>query len=485
MAQPVYFVTSEIYPFSKSGGLGDVLGALPLALHKLGVPTAVITPFYGRISTRDYQIRLTISDCPVGYPWAPITADIYEADYQGVPVYFIHRGEYFDRRFYYNDHNGDYFDNAERFIFFCRAALALMRKLGEPPAIVHAHDWQAALLPVYINFLRATDPFWAQTGTLLTIHNLAFQGRFSSRLFDTCGLPAEAWHMNGVEYYGDFNLLKAGITYADAVNAVSPSYAREILTEKFGCGLDGVLRQREAHLHGILNGADYGVWNPAADNYLPAPYSADNMEGKAICKASLVRELGLDEHLLQRPLLGFIGRLRGQKGIDLLNEIIPDLMKLDVGIIILGEGKHAHEARALQLMENYRGRLATLVGYTEDIAHRIQAGSDVFLMPSRYEPCGLTQMYALSYGTPPVATAVGGLRDTIIPWPSEQATGFTFATSTPKDFLRATTDAVHLWNSDPAGWQAMVQRAMRRTFTWESAAKEYNEVYRTVRLRLQ
>lgn len=480
----VFFTTSEVYPFSKSGGLGDVMGALPLAMHQSGQPCAVISPFYGRLSTSSYHIRLTISDLPVGYPWAPVTADVFEADYHGVPLYFIDRGEYFDRRYYYNTHKGDYFDNAERFIFFCRAAIALMERLGEAPSVVHAHDWQTALLPVYIHYLRQSAPFWRNTATVLTIHNLAFQGRFSSRLFASCGLPQEAWSMDGVEYYGDLNMLKGGIAYADAVTTVSPSYAREILTERFGSGLDGILRMREPDLHGILNGADYQVWNPADDRYLNCDYSADDPSGKKRCKAILIEELGLDAALNERPLLGFIGRLRGQKGIDLLNEIVPELMKLDVGLVVLGEGNLAHEALILDHMETYRGRIAAVIGYTEDLAHRMQAASDIFLMPSRYEPCGLTQMYALRYGTPPVATSVGGLRDTIMPWPAENATGFTFSQSTPQSFLNAVRDAVTLWTDNPENWQAMKQRAMRQAFTWENACREYAEVYRTIGLRL-
>ena len=480
----VFFTTSEVYPFSKSGGLGDVMGALPLAMHNSGQPCAVISPFYGRLSTNVYHIRLTISDLPVGYPWAPVTADVFEADYHGVPLYFIDRGEYFDRRYYYNTHKGDYFDNAERFIFFCRAAIALMERLGEAPAVVHAHDWQTALLPVYIHYLRQSHPFWRNTATVLTIHNLAFQGRFSSRLFDSCGLPQDAWNMDGVEYYGDLNMLKGGIAYADAVTTVSPSYAREILTERFGSGLDGILRKREPDLYGILNGADYQVWNPANDPYLGCDYSADDPAGKKRCKSILLEELGMDPALDKRPLLGFIGRLRGQKGIDLLNEIVPELMALDVGLVVLGEGNLAHEARILDHMETYRGRLAAVIGYTEDLAHRMQAASDIFLMPSRYEPCGLTQMYALRYGTPPVATAVGGLRDTIIPWPAENATGFTFSQSNPQLFFNAIKDAVNLWTDNPKAWQAMKQRAMRQAFTWEHACREYAEVYRTIGLRL-
>lgn len=460
------------------------MGALPLAMQRSGVPSAVISPHYGRISTSQFSIRLTISDLPVGYPWAPITADIYESDYHGLPIYFIDRGEYFDRRYYYNDHRGDYFDNAERFIFFCRACISLMERLGEPPLIVHAHDWQTALLPAYLHFARRDNPFWMQTGTVCTIHNLAFQGRFSSRLFASSGLPPEAWSMDGVEYYGDMNMLKAGIAYADAVTTVSPGYAREILTEKFGCGLDGMLRSREADLFGILNGADYDVWNPGNDRYLSCCYDANDFRDKENCKLSLIGELGLKREMAERPLLGFVGRFRGQKGIDLLIDIIPELMNMDVGVVALGEGGVRHEGRMMDLMETYRGRVSAVIGYTEDLAHRMQAGSDIFLMPSRYEPCGLTQMYALRYGTPPVATAVGGLRDTIIPWPDERATGFVFDSNDPGGFLNAIKQAVYLWENDRAAWDGIIHRAMTQAFTWEEACVNYKYVYDKIRRKL-
>jgi starch synthase len=485
MTPRVFFITSEIYPFSKTGGLGDVMGALPLAISRLGVSSAVITPFYGRLSTTDFPIRLFMSACPVGYPWPPVTADIYMADYHGLPVYFIHRGEFFDRRHYYGEHSSDYFDNAERFIFFCKAAISLMEELGDPPAVVHAHEWQSALIPPYIYFRRRVSPFWESTATVFTLHNLAFQGRFSSRLFDETGLPDEAWNVQGVEFYGDLNMLKGGISYADAVTTVSPSYSREILTEKFGCGLDGVLRSREFHLHGILNGADYSVWEPSSDPLLPGTYSAGDLAGKAVCKRDLLRELGLDPALMERPVLGFIGRLRGQKGIDLVHRIMPDLMALDVGVIILGEGKRAHERASVEFMHAYPGRVTAVVSYTEDLAHRIQAGSDIFLMPSRYEPCGLTQMYALRYGTPPVATAVGGLRDTIIPWPADNATGFIFLNSTPGEFLEAVRRAVRLWTQNKEAWRRMVVSAMKQAFTWDRSGKRYIDLYRGIRQGLQ
>jgi starch synthase len=477
----IIFVASEIYPFSKTGGLGDVMGSMPLTLRKMGLDVAVITPFYGRMSTGDVKLRLIYSRCPVGYPWPPITADIYMAEYQGLPVYFIQRGEYFDRRYYYNTHEGDYFDNCERFTFFCRATLEWARRMDMAPSIVHVHDWQASLVPAFLHFFRRIDPFWRQTKTMLTIHNLAFQGRFASRLFWDSGLPSEAWAMNGVEYWGDFNLLKAGIAYSDMITTVSPTYAREILTPEFGSGLEGILNMRGDALRGILNGADYSVWNPEDDKYLPCSYTTRDLTGKRNCKLSLLAEMDLDPELADHPVLGFIGRFRSQKGIDLLIDIMPSLMDMDVGVVVLGEGNLAHEARMLELMETYPGKLSVRVGYTEDLAHRIQAGSDIFLMPSRYEPCGLTQIYALRFGTPPVATDLGGLSDTIIPYPNPDSTGFTFASADPEQFLQCIRQAVEVYGQ-PKKWNALCQRAMQADFSWQRAAEKYIEAYKELGL---
>ncbi|GFK96035.1 Glycogen synthase [Fundidesulfovibrio magnetotacticus] len=472
----VVFVASEIYPFSKTGGLGDVLGALPLTLRRMGLDVCVITPFYGRLSTGEFKLRLISSRCPVGYPWAPITAEIYMADYHGLPVYFIQRGEYFDRRFYYNTHEGDYFDNCERFIFFCRACLEWSRRMDMAPRLIHVHDWQAGLLPAYMHFLRRTDPFWRDTRTMLTIHNLAFQGRFASRLFKESGLPAEAWHMDGVEFWGDFNLLKAGIAYADLVSAVSPTYANEILTPEFGCGLEGILSKRRPNLRGILNGADYSVWDPGSDRYLPCTYSTDDFDNKRNCKQHLLDEMDMDPSLLKRPLLGFIGRLRRQKGVDLLIDILPRLMEMNLGVVVLGEGNLEFEAQLMEMMEAYPARLHVRVGYTEDLAHRIQAASDIFLMPSRYEPCGLTQIYALRFGTPPVATNLGGLSDTIVPYPHPECTGFTFPEATAESFLESILQAVEVYQR-PTEWAGIMRRAMQADFSWERAGARYLEVY--------
>jgi starch synthase len=317
---------------------------------------------------------------------------------------------------------------------------------------------------------------------VFTIHNLAFQGRFSSRLFADSGLPADAWDQEGVEYYGDFCMLKGGIAYADAVTTVSPSYAREILSPHFGCGMDGILARRKDDLHGILNGADYSVWDPGDDRYLACAYTPDCREGKKECKRALIKELWLSDQLEDRPLLSFIGRLRSQKGIDLLIDILPNLMKKKVGVVVLGEGNLDHEQRLMELVEQYQGSLSVIIGYSEDLAHRIHAASDIFLMPSRYEPCGLTQMYALRFGTPPVATAVGGLIDTIVSHPSPYATGFTFARPEAGLFLSAINKALRLWENREE-WDAMVARAMNQAFTWERSAAEYVRLYERIGVR--
>lgn len=472
----IVFLTSEIYPFSKSGGLADVMGILPLTLSRLGVRVAVITPFYGRLSTGHYPVHLVHENCPVGYPWSDTTADIYMADYHGLPVYFIERGEYFDRRHYYCTHKGDYFDNCERFIFFSRAALSAIRHLNMGTRIVHAQDWHASLAMAYLAFWRRTDPFWAGMRTVMSIHNLAYQGRFSYRLFEQSGLPLEAWNMEGVEFYNSFNLLKAGIAYADKITTVSPSYAREIMTPEFGCGLEGILTRRSSDMVGILNGADYSIWSPENDQVLECTYSAGEPEGKQECKAHLLGMLGLSPRLAERPVLGFIGRLRGQKGIDIVLDIIPELMKLDVGLVVLGEGKAEYEAQLMSIMEDYPGRIVGVIGYTEEMSHLIQAGTDIFLMPSRYEPCGLTQMYSLSYGTPPVATAVGGLRDTITPYPRTGANGFIFADPTPEALLATVRKAVRVWE-DRDSWRQIQVNAMETRFSWENSARKYMDVY--------
>lgn len=479
ISSDIVFVSSEMYPFSKSGGLADVMGILPLTLHRMGYSVSVITPLYGRLSTGKFQVRLCYENCDVGYPWPSTTADIYTSELEGMPVYFIDRAEYFDRRQYYCTHKGDYFDNCERFIFFCRAAMNWIRMMDSPPKIINANDWHAALVPVFLHFRKQYDPFWSSTASVMSIHNLAFQGQFSARLFFESGLPVQAWNMDGVEYYDSFNFLKGGIAYADAISTVSPTYAREILSPAFGCGLEGILNKRSDRLRGILNGADYEVWNTNKDPFLKCKYGMKTLNRKKNCKRDLLGTLCLDESLMDKPVLGFVGRLRRQKGIDLILEIIPELMKRDIGLVILGEGNRTFEAQLLARVEEYPGRIAAYVGYTEELSHQILAGTDLFLMPSRYEPCGLTQMYSLRFGTLPLANAVGGLTDTIVPYPDPQATGFVTEIREPVDLLQEVETALTVWR-DTRQWQQMQIRAMTQNFSWEKSAHEYIDMYRTV-----
>jgi starch synthase len=473
----IFHVSSEIYPFSKSGGLADVVGILPQSLRELGLKPCVITPLYGRISTSQYRINLAYENCPVGYPWPEITADIYRTDFNGVPVFFIERGEYFDRRHYYCTHKGDYFDNCERFIFFCRAAVALMQKMGARPRIVHAHDWHAALCNAYIHFKKSASSFWENTKTVFTIHNLAFQGRFSSRLFWDSGLPFHSWNMDGVEFYNSFNLLKAGIAYSDLITTVSPTYAAEILTPEFGCGMEGLLAKNKDKIWGILNGADYSIWDPIKDKYLGSNYSFKDLSGKKKCKKELLAEFCLPENLNKQPVFGFIGRLREQKGIDLVLDAARHLVSEGAGLIILGEGRDSFEARLMELVEKFPQNIAGIVGYTEEMAHKIQAGSDMFLMPSRYEPCGLTQMYSLRYGTLPIGSAVGGLKDTIIPYPDKEANGFIFREFTTRSFVECIRQAINIFKKEPETWKEIQRRAMNADFSWKKSAGIYGQAY--------
>jgi len=475
----ILFATSEIYPFSKSGGLGDVAGILPLALRDLGREVAVITPLYGRIYSTAYPLRLLMENCPVGYPWPEVTADIYVADYQGVPVYFVDRPEYFDRGQYYCTYHGEYFDNCERFIFFSRAVLAWARWLEQKPTILHCNDWHTSLIPAYLFEARQSDPFWNDVGSVLTIHNLAFQGQFSARLFWESGLSPSAWSMDGAEYYGSFNMLKTGIAYADKVTTVSPSYAREIMTSEFGYGMEGILAKRAEDVQGILNGVDYTIWDPRADPFLKAHYTPYDLSGKRLCKEDLLETIGLQSRFVSRPVLGFIGRMRWQKGVDLLLNSLPELLEMDLGLVFLGEGDLETETSLTNLSEQYPGQLAVEIGYTEELSHLIMAGSDIFLMPSRYEPCGLTQLYGLRYGTLPVTSDVGGLRDTVTPWPEPGCTGFKFQRFEPEEFVATVRAAVDLW-ADSVGWEAVRQRAMLQDFSWRQSAREYDSLYQSL-----
>lgn len=468
----IVHVASEAQPYSKTGGLADVAAALPGALAAQGHDVALVTPWYGPLSSAPGGARM-LEPVAAGPPWAGLDAKVLELHDGGVRRLFVHRGEYFDREFPYGPPGEAYFDNEERFLFFSRAALAAVDRYCAPD-VVHCHDWHTALIPALIHHGRPLAGGRAPA-CALSIHNLAFQGVCEASMFPMTGLPAEAWSMHEGEFFGRFNLLKAGLAACDAITTVSPTYAREILTPEFGCGLDAFLAAQGAKITGIVNGVDTGRWDPEQDAELAARYGVGDMGGKEADTAALRRETGLASRG-ERPVLGFVGRLTRQKGADILAEALPELLELGADFVLLGSGDAELEEAFRALAVKYPGRAAVVLGYDEALSHRIMAGADLFLMPSRFEPCGLTQLYAMAYGTVPVTTRVGGLADTVVPHPAPDATGFHMESATPGAVVRAVARALEA-RTDKAAWRAMQERGMARDMSWAGPAGRYVELY--------
>jgi starch synthase len=413
---------------------------------------------------------------PVGSRMEP--ADILRVPRAAVPTILVRGDRYFDREGIYGDVGGDYPDNIERFTFFCRAALEWLRLEREPPDVLHVHEWQSALAPA---FLRANADVYPELGrlrTVLTIHNLAYQGRFPSFDWHLLNLDPRYFSPEFLEFYGQINLLKAGMVFADAITTVSPRYAAEIETAAFGEGLDGVLRARHGRVRGILNGIDRAAWDPATDPHLPAHYDARDLRGKAACKAAVQAELGLAVRA-DVPLLGVVSRLAEQKGLDLLAAALPGALRAsDAQLAVLGSGDERYERLLAGLAAEFTGRVVLRVGFDERLAHRIEAGADVFLMPSRFEPCGLNQLYSLRYGTVPVVHATGGLDDTVVEFDPAAGvgTGFKFTPYTPEAFLGALDRALRT-RRDARLWARLVANGMAQDFSWDRAAQEYRRLY--------
>jgi starch synthase len=471
----ILFVSSEVTPWSKTGGLGDVGGALPRALAGRGHDVTVVSARYGGIEAgaqgferRDGALRVRGEPASV---WIR----------RGRPeVHLLEHERFFgSRRGLYGEGGRDHGDNAERFAFLTRAALALPAATGKRIRVVHANDWQTGLAAFLLRHEHAHDPALAGARTVFTIHNLAYQGVFPKQVVPFLGLPWDAFRYEAMEFHDQLNFMKAGLTFADALTTVSPTYAKEILTPEGGEGLDPVLRQRRADLHGILNGIDVTGWDPARDAHLPAHYSSRDLSGKAVCKAALQRELGLPARP-DVPLLGMISRLVDQKGIDLVVAALPDLLARDVQLAVLGSGSHAYEDAFRRAAADRPDRLAARIGFDEALAHRIEGGADAFLMPSRYEPCGLNQMYSLRYGTLPVVRAVGGLEDTVEDFDGwMRGTGFKFREYSPQALLLAVRRALDTYR-DRRTWQALVLRGMAQDFSWDRSARSYEALYRSL-----
>ncbi len=470
----ILLTASEMDPLARTGGLGDVLEALPAELAARGHEVSVVLPFYRRIREQAaLGVRSTGVSIPVQVGEKRVVAEIFECTApNGVQVFLIGHDEYFDRAGLYGEAGGDYGDNAERFIFFSKAVLELTRRAIPPPDIVHANDWQTALVPVLIKDRRL--PF----RTVLTIHNLAYQGSFGGRDFGLTNLPGDYFTARGLEFYGHVNLLKAGILYADQITTVSDRYAREIQTPRFGAGLDVVMREHAHKLTGILNGADYRLWNPATDPYLPANYTADAPEGKAACRGALLEAVNLAP-APAGPVFALVARLAQQKGIDLLIPLLDRLLSHDVRLIVLGEGDTEFERELTIASRRHASRFCFRAEMDGPLAHLIYAGADVFLQPSHFEPCGLTAVYSLKYGTLPIAHATGGLYEMIQDYdPStDTGNGVLFHDDNAEAFWDAIVRVLGYFG-DREGWQTLMRRGMACDFSWEGPVAKYEAVYR-------
>jgi starch synthase len=476
----IAFLASEVIPYAKTGGLADVAGALPKFLGRLGADVRVFMPYYREVRLKNLPLRTVIAKASLDLPGGPKDYSVLEHAADGFSVLFIVRDEFFDREALYGTPAGDYPDNGERFAFFARASLEAMRALGFRPDIVHGHDWQAATVFAYMKFIYASDPFFEKARSLFTVHNLAYQGLFAPEVLAAVGLPAFLFNMNDLEFYGKVNYMKAGILYATAVTTVSPRYSREIQTPEFGCGLDGLLRSRSRALSGILNGVDYADWDPAVDRLIPANYGPSDRNGKTVCKSGLLRMFGL-EAAANRPVAGMVTRLAGQKGVDIVCEALAGIFKLGLAVVILGTGEQKIQEFLTEAHRKHPDRLGLKIAFDERMAHTIYAGSDLFLIPSRYEPCGLTQMYALKYGTVPVVRATGGLDDTIREFDSVARTGngFKFEAAAAPALLAALGRALEV-QSRKEDWDALVRNAMAADFSWTRSAREYLALYEKI-----
>ena len=473
----VVMVTPEAHPFAKTGGLAEVTGALPLALGRLGHRVTVIIPRYRGIDAEAFQhATFSLGGRSIAVDFAR------RAVAERVNAVLVDVPDLFDREGLYGTTAGDYADNAWRFAVFSRAALEFLRLSGEQPSIIHAHDWQAGLVPAYQKMHFSNDPTVGGVPSIFTIHNLAFQGIFPAATLDEIGLAWEVFNVQAMEYWGQISYLKAGINFSEKITTVSPTYAREILSADMGFGFHGVLARRRADLVGILNGIDTSRWNPEADAFVPAQFSAKNLAGKRKAKAFLLERAGFpsDQRSLARPLIGLIARLTDQKGLDLIAAAADDLMALDATWTLLGNGEPRYEELLRTLASRFPDRVFAAIGFDEGLAHSIEAGADAFLMPSRFEPCGLNQMYSLRYGTVPIVRATGGLEDTVADYDPRtgSGTGFKFADYTPGAMLAAIRRALDVYPNASA-WKAIQHQGMREDHSWDVSAREYVKVYRT------
>lgn len=455
---------SEVVPFAKTGGLADVAGALPLELELLNQEVIIIMPRYKTIQEPKFSIQRLKSDIS------------YSLIGKNIKVYFIEKDLYFARDGLYTDKTGDYKDNLDRFSYYSRRTLELLKEINFKADIIHCHDWQSALICVYLKTLYRDDPFYKNSKTILTIHNIGYQGLFSKDEFPKLGLDWKYFNMEMLEFYGKINLLKAGIVFCDIINTVSPTYSREIQSKEFGYGLEGILTKRKEDVFGILNGLDYSIWNPRTDKFIIKNYSLENIEDKYKNKEDLERVCKLPRKI-DVPLFGIVSRLAEQKGFDILVDAIEKIYNMNLQLVILGMGDLKYHVILENIVKKYPKIISLHLKFDDPLAHKIYAGSDVFIMPSKYEPCGLGQMISMSYGTIPLVFKTGGLADTVT-----EDKGFVFD-KYKKEVLVKTIDKVIKAFKDKKKWQGFMRSAMQSDFSWHESAKEYAALYKKAKSR--
>jgi starch synthase len=469
-------LSSEITPLAKTGGLADVVGTLSVALERRGHELSLIMPAYRHVLNGPFALEETGMRLAVPLGTQTIEPPVLKAELgHDVSVYLVRADHYFDRDFLYGKPEFDYPDNAERFVFFSRAALEILRQ--HPVDIVHCHDWQTALGIVFLRTQGARYPEIASAKTVLTAHNLGFQGVFHESHWPLLNLDRRFFSPQYLEFYRNINFLKGGLVFADKITTVSPTYAQEIMSAEQGFGLQGILRERAADVTGILNGVDYSEWNPEIDSFIAQRYTANNLTGKRICKDKLQGSMGLPVKSAV-PLLGMISRLTSQKGFDLVQKIFDQLMAREIQLVLLGSGEERYESFFVTAAARFPEKFAVRTGFDEALAHRIEAGADMFLMPSLYEPCGLNQMFSLKYGTIPIVRGIGGLKDTVVDYHVEpgRGTGFVFNEYEPQALWKTVERALAAF-ADKESWTALMHRAMRVDFSWDRSAQAYSRLY--------
>lgn len=483
----VMLVSSEAVPFAKVGGLADVVGALGKEIHKSGLEVSVVipkyTPVYEFIEKNNLKV-LRSQEISVSLEIGEIRGRVEEVRYDGVSYFLVDQPDYYKRAGIYVDAKTktDYIDSLERFTFFCKAVLEAGKVFDFKPDVIQANDWQTGLVPVYLKTLYKLDSFYKNTKCVFSIHNLSYQGIFPVEQFTITGLDWKYFTVNGLEYYGHLNLLKGGVVFSDTIVTVSETYAKEIQTQEYGNGLEGVIKDKahQKKLFGIVNGVDYTEWNPKVDACLKQKYGlnydASSLSNKRKIKEAFLKECGFQNPDPSLPLVGMVSRLVDQKGFDLIFEVIDDLLKLGVYFTVLGIGKGEYERKLKLIQEKYPNKAAIFIQFDIPMSHAIEAASDIFVMPSRFEPCGLNQLYSMKYGTVTVARNTGGLADTI----KDGKTGFLFNDYSPDDFLNALRKAVHIYNTEQDKWQKLVEAGMKEDWSWDRAGRKYIELYRSL-----